>query len=148
MLIGNILEKTRAEAAWQLCADKLADWTRTSWQQHIRDGEKQWEDSTHEDPNAIPGLREEGFKDLVGLDYIFKWWGARDSEELAGVLDVIWKTVGSGEGESVTCYRTWIKLADRDFILGLYREEGDKREYNRAEFRKAFAQWRELFIKL
>lgn len=147
MLIGNILEKTDAVAAWQLCADKLADWTRSSWQEHIEQGAGSWEDSMHEDPNAMLGLREEGFARLVGVDYIFKWWGAKDSEALAGVLDVIWKTTGGSEGEPVSCYRTWIKLAERDFILGLYRTEGEKREANREEFRKAFAQWRELFQK-
>ncbi len=147
MLIGNILEKTDAVAAWQLCADKLADWTRSSWLEHNGKGLKRWEDATHEDPNALPGLREEGFDGLVGLDYIFKWWGTPDSEELAGVLDVIWKVVGSGENEPVTCYHTWIKFAERDFILGLYKEEGAKREANREEFRKAFIQWRDLFVK-
>ena len=144
MLIGNVLEKTPAEAAWQLCADKLADWVRSSWQEHTKAGDKQWEDTWHEDPNAMLGLREEGFAGLVGVDYIFKWWGARDSEELAGVLDVIWK-VASETG--IETYRTWIKLADRDFILGLYRDEGDKRAKNREGFRDAFAQWRELFLR-
>ena len=65
MLIGNVLEKTNAEAAWQLCADKLGDWVRTSWQDHVKAGDKQWEDAFHEDPNALPGLRVEGFKGLV-----------------------------------------------------------------------------------
>ena len=144
MLIGNVLEKAPAEAAWQLCADKLADFVRTSWQDHTKAGDKQWEDSWHEDPNAMLGLREEGFDGLVGVDYIFKWWGARDSEELAGVVDVIWK-IASEKG--IEIYRTWIKLADRDFILGLYRDEGDKRAKNREGFRDAFAQWRELFLR-
>lgn len=147
MLIGNVLEKTPAVAAWQLCADKLADQIRTAWQTHTNAGDKQWEDAFHEDPNAVPGLREEGFKGLVGLDYIFKWWGAPDSDELAGVLDVIWKTIDS-ESDEVSCYRTWIKLADRDFILGLYKEEGAKRDKNREEFREAFAQWKKLFEKI
>ena len=145
MLIGNILEKTPAESAWQLCADKLADWVRTSWQEHRELGIDKWEDSMHEDPGALPGLREEGFGDLVGLDYVLKWWGAKDSEELAGELDAVWKVM---KDDGVLCYKSWIKLADRDFILGLYREEGAKREANRAEFRKAFAQWRGLFQEL
>lgn len=147
MLIGNVLEKTSAVAAWQLCADKLADVIRTAWQEHTARGDKQWEDAFYEDPNALVGLREEGFHGLVGLDYIFKWWGAEDSDELAGVLDVIWKTI-DGETDEVCCYRTWIKLADRDFILGLYKEEGAKRDRNREEFREAFAQWKKLFEKL
>ena len=145
MLIGNVLEKTPAEAAWQLCADKLADWVRTSFQEHARQGAKQWEDAFHEDPAALPGLRAEGFKGLVGLDYIFKWWGGRDSEELSGQLDVIWKII---DGEHVACYKTWIKLAERDFILGIYRVEDGKREANREEIRAAFAKWKTLFEAL
>ena len=145
MLISNVLEKTPAETAWQLCADKLADWVRTSWQEHTNAGVKQWEDSLHEDPAAIPGLREEGFKGLVGLDYIFKWWGGRDSEELSGQIDVIWKVIEDGH---IACYKTWIKLAERDFILGIYRVEDGKREVNREEFRNAFAKWKGLFEQL
>lgn len=143
MLVGNILEKTDAVSAWQLSADKLSDWVRTCWQAHKAQGETRWEDGVPEDPAALAGLREEGFTGLVGLDYIFKWWGGSDPEELAGVLDVIWKTM---EGDTVVCYRTWIKLAERDFTLALYREEGAKREYSRKAFREAFAQWRQLFL--
>ena len=145
MLIGNVLEKTPAQAAWQLCADKLADWVRNSYQEHTKLGMKQWEDAYHEDPAALPGLREEGFEGLVGLDYIFKWWGCRDSEELSGQVDVIWKVI---EGDHVACYKTWIKLAERDFILGVYRVEEGKREVNREEFRSAFRQWKDLFARL
>ncbi len=144
MLVGNVLERSPADAAWQLCADKLADWVRTSWQDHRKAGDKQWEDHYYEDPAAMIGLRSEGFEGLVGVDYIFKWWGAADSEDLAGSLDAIWKVM---EGDAIATYRTWIKLADRDFVLGLYKEEGAKRDKNREEFRAAFAQWRELFLK-
>lgn len=147
MLIGNVLEKTDAQCAWQLCADKLADWVRSSWQEHEKLGVQRWEDASSEDAAALPGLREEGFADLVGLDYILKWWGGRDSEELSGELDVIWKIAPEEGQSSVTCYRSWIKLAPRDFILGLYKEEGAKREANRAAFREAFAQWKRLFEK-
>ena len=146
MLVGNILEKTDAASAWQLSADKLADWVRSSWLGHQHDGIRRFEDSMPEDPAALPGLRAEGFEGLVGLDYILKWWGSDDPEELGGVLDVIWKTI-SEDGGSVVCYRTWIKLAERDFTLALYREEGAKREYNRKCVREAFAQWRELFLR-
>ena len=90
---------------------------------------------------ALTGLREEGFAGLVGLDYIFKWWGSKDSDDLAGELDVIWKVMDGG----VVCYKTWIKFAERDFVLGMHRNEPDKRDVNREEFRSAFAQWRELF---
>ena len=152
MLVGNVLEKTPAEAAWQLCAAKLADQVRTSWQDHTKAGDQKWEDTFHEDPNALIGLRAEGFKGLVGLDYVFKWWGAEDSEALAGELDVMWKTIrdddDDGDADGVNCYRTWIKLAERDFILGLYREEPAKRTANREAFQDAFRQWRELFIRL
>lgn len=60
MLVSNILEKTPAEAARQLCADKLADGTRTSFMDHLNAGDKQWEEVTHEDPATLTGLREEG----------------------------------------------------------------------------------------
>lgn len=152
MLIGSVLEKTPAESAWQLTADRLADWVRTSWLDHKKEGVAQWEDTMVEDPSALVGLRAEGFKGLVGLDYIFKWWGAGDSEELSGVVDVIWKVIrdddADGDADGVNCYRTWIRLAERDFILGLYKEEGAKRQATRAEFREAFHLWRDLFKKL
>jgi len=145
MLIGNVLEKTTAESAWELTADKLADRIRDIWQEKGKLGLVRWEEAFAEDAAALPGLREEGFKDLVGLDYIFKWWGANDSDELAGEIDVIWKLAGE---ESIACYRTWIKVAERDFILGLYKDERAKREAARKAFREAFAQWKVLFEKL
>ena len=145
MLIGNVLEKTTAEAAWQLCADKLADRVRDKWQENAKGGLKKWEETFSEDEAAIPGLREEGFANLVGVDYMFRWWGGTDSEELAGQVDVIWKIATEAE---IYCYRTWVKLAERDFVLGLYREERDKRAANREAFREAFAQWKGLFEKL
>ena len=145
MLIGNVLEKTTAESAWELCADKLADRVRDIWLEKTKLGMTGWEETFAEDAAALPGLREEGFGDLVGLDYIFKWWGARDSDELAGEIDVIWKLAGE---EDIVCYRSWVKLAERDFILGLYKEERGKREANRKAFREAFAQWKVLFDKL
>lgn len=145
MLVSNILERTPAEAAWQLCADKLADWVRTGFLDHTGAGDKKWEDVLHEDPAALPGLREEGFGNIVGLDYILKWWGSNDSEALSGQLDVIWKVM---EGDELACYKSWIKLAERDFILGVYREESAKREANRAAFRDAFAAWKGQFAKI
>lgn len=148
MLIGNVLEKTSAEWAWQLCADKLADQVRDSWLVNQKKGVKNWEIGFSEDPGALPGLQKEGFKGLVGLDYIFKWWGAEDSDGLAGEVDVIWKVIGENDDDSVICYRSWVKLAERDFILGLYKDERSKREVNREAFRDAFAQWKELFAKI
>ncbi len=145
MLIGKVLEKTQAEKAWQVCADKLADRIRNLWQNNTSLGLTQWEESLSEDPNALAGLREEGFKDLVGIDYIFKWWGGTDSEELAGEINVIWKL---GAADGIHCYRSWLKIAERDFILGLYKNEREKREANRAAFRDAFAAWQALFAQL
>lgn len=144
MIVSNILEKTPAEAAWQLCAYKLADWVRTSWQAHMSAGVKQWEDAMPEDPAALIGLREEGFGNIVGLDYILKWWGSDDSEALSGQLDVIWKVM---EGDELACYKSWIKFAERDFVLPLSREESAKREANRKAFRDAFASWKRQFEK-
>ena len=37
------------------------------------------------------------------------------------------------------------RLADRDFVIGPVREESEKREVNRKEFRRAFAQWEQLY---
>ena len=142
MLISNVLEKTPAESAWQLCADKLGDWVRTGWLDHSGQKARQWEDVLHEDPAALIGLREEGFGNIVGLDYILKWWGNVDSEAPAGQVDVIWKVMERG---GLACYKTWIRLAERDFILALYREEPAKREANRKAFREAFSQWKKLF---
>lgn len=148
MLISNILEKTPAEYAWQLCADKLGDSIRDIWQEKQKMGVGNWEEAFSEDPYALDGLREEGFTGLVGLDYIFKYWGAQDPDELAGEINVIWKIAGEEDGAGIACYRTWIKVAERDFILGLYSDEKNKRDVNRAAFRDAFAQWKTLFEKL
>lgn len=145
MLIGSVLEKTKAEAAWQLCADRLADWVRNVWLDHTKHKSQKWEETISEEPAALPGLREEGFAGLVGLDYIFKWWGSNDSEGLGGELDVIWKIAGDSDEESISCYRSWIKLAERDFTLGIYKTEPARREANREAFRSAFEQWRKLF---
>lgn len=148
MLIGNVLEKTGAEYAWHLCADKLADAIRDIWLQNRELGMEKWEEALSEDTNALPGLQEEGFEGLVGLDYIFKWWGGADSDELAGEIDVIWKVMTEKTGGSVSCYRSWIKVAERDFILGLYTDERSKREAFRETFRHAFDQWKQLFSAL
>lgn len=144
MLIGTVFERTDAVTAWELCANKLADWVRNIWQRNIDQGISQWEAAEIEDPAAIPGLREEGFAGLVGVDYLFKWWGSDGNDDLAGIVEVIWKVKGAGT-DAIACYKTWVKLAERDFILGLQPSEPAKREANRAEFRKAFVQWRELY---
>ena len=149
MLIGNVLEKTSAEFAWQLCADKLADRVRDIWLVNTKLGARKWEESFSEDPNALPGLRKEGFAGLVGLDYIFKWWGgSREADATAGEIDVIWKVLRDEEADSVSCYRSWIKVGENDFTLGLFSEEREKREANRQTYRDAFARWKELFFRL
>ena len=145
MLIGNFLEKTTAESAWHLCSDKLADSIRNIWLDNTEQGILTWEMMLSEDPGALPGLREEGFEGLVGLDYIFKWWGGQDSDDLAGEIDVIWKVLSIEEEDNIICYRTWLKVAERDFVLGMYPDERSKREVFRESFRKAFQQWRDLF---
>ena len=149
MLVGNVLEKVNAEAVWELCANKLADAIRDIWLKNTGEHVSKWNSAFSEDSAALQGLRDEGFLDLVGLDYIFKWWGASDSEQLAGELDVIWKLLkNDGSGAAVTCYRTWIRLAKRDFLLGLYPDETAKREVSRMALRDAFQQWNKLFQKI
>lgn len=144
MQIGTTFDKTNAVSAWELCADKLADWVRSCWQENTDQGRAQWEEATVEDPAAMMGMREEGFTGLIGIDYIFKWWGSNDHDDLAGVVEVVWK-IKTADTASVDCYKTWVRLADRDFVLGLQRTEPEKREFNRSEFRKAFALWRDNY---
>lgn len=146
MLIGSVLEKTDAESAWQLSADKTADWVRTCWQENEKHENEQWEKTLHENPVALGGLREEGFPGLVGLDYIFKWWGENSPDEPAGELDAIWKILD--KSGAIACYRSWIKLNMSDFMLGVYETEDTKRMVNREAFRKAFLQWRNLFLQI
>ena len=145
MLIGNILEDIQAERAWHLCADKLADRVRDIWLQNTAAGVKQWEVGLTEDFAALPGLADEGIKGLVGLDYIFKWWGGKRPDDMAGEVDIIWKTASEEPGAPLRCRRSWIKMANQDFLLNDYKEEYEKREVNRAAFREAFALWLELF---
>jgi len=145
MLIGSGFEKTSAETAWELSADKAADWVRTCWQENRERTDPRWEETTHEDPAAFQGLRAEGFQGLVGLDYVLKWWGENHPDEPAGELDVIWKVA---DEQGVNCYRTWIKFNVGDFILGVYPDETARREANRKAFRRAFSQWREQYPKL
>lgn len=148
MLIGNTLEPSEVSYAWQHAANRLADRVRNVWLENKKLGLPVWEETFSEDPKAIPGLREEGFGELVGLDYIFRWWGADDSDALGGEVDVIWMIAGDEPAKPVESYKTWIKLAERDFILGLYGTENQKRRVNREEFQKAFARWKELFAAM
>ena len=127
MLISEILEKTQQMSAAENMANRLADKVRNLWLTNRAEGSF---------------LRRESFPGLLGIDYIFKWWGNDDIEGLAGELEVLWKVE---EDHGVAIYKTWIRLADRDFVIGPVREESEKREVNRKEFRRAFAQWEQLY---
>lgn len=147
MLVVSTFEKTPAEYAWQMAADRLSDNVRNTWLDFTQRGIRQWEEMYSEDVNALPGLREEGFDGLVGLDYIFKWRGPKEDDPYCGEIDVIWKILRS-EQDGVSCYRTRLKVDEQDFIRGLHKDERDKREASRADFRDAFAQWKENYRKL
>ena len=143
MLIGKVIDKANVNYTWEIVADKLADLVRNIWLDNRPAGVKEWEQAFVEDPVNVEYMRKEGVRDLVNIEYIFKWWGNEDSEDLAGQLDVIWAFVN----ESGKCdyYATWIKLADRDFIVGISSDESAKREVTRKDFRAAFKGWIELF---
>lgn len=146
MLIGEVLEKAPVTESWQLTANKAADTVRNIWLEKKQKGLSAWEESFAETPEQIAAMREEGFKDVYEVDFIFKWWENYDDPDgLAGEVDVIWK-IKSGEGYEF--YKTVCRLANRDFILGTYSTENRKREAFRAEFQQAFATWRGLFQSL
>ena len=142
MLISEILEKTQQMSAAENMANRLADKVRNLWLTNRAEGRNRWEENFFEDPDGVSFLRRESFPGLLGIDYIFKWWGNDDIEGLAGELEVLWKVE---EDHGVAIYKTWIRLADRDFVIGPVREESEKREVNRKEFRRAFAQWEQLY---
>ena len=144
MLISKILEKTERTTAAENMANRLADKVRNIWQQNQHEGRARWEENFYEDPEGVSFLRSESFPNLQGMDYIFKWWGNEDLDGLAGELEVLWKVK---EDHGITIYKTWIRLAPRDFVLGTLKEESQKREATRQEFRKAFAQWQELYVE-
>ena len=144
MLISEILEKTQKATAAENMASRLADKVRNIWLENRNVGLNKWEENFYEDPDGINFLRDESFPNLQGMDYIFKWWGNDDLEGLAGELEVLWKVKEEG---GVAIYKTWIRFADRDFILGTLREEGQKREVTRNEFKKAFAAWQKLYVE-
>lgn len=140
MLIGTRFEQDTELTTVEMCANHLADTVRNMWLDNTGFGKTEWEETFTESADAVAMLRQEGFPGLMGIDYLFQWWGAKDSEELAGELLVIWKLEGK---EVPEYYRTWIRLAERDFVLGLYTNETRKRDENRKEFRKAFQIWKE-----
>lgn len=142
MLISEIMEKAGATTAADNMANHLADRVRNIWLKNRNAGVDQWEENFYEAPDGVSFLRSESFPNLVGMDYIFKWWGNADLEGLAGELEVLWKVDENGE---VDIFKTWIRFADRDFVIGTVREESAKREVNRRDFRAAFAQWQKLY---
>ena len=144
MLISKVLEKTESVTAAENMANRLADKVRNIWLENQQAGYDRWEENFYEDPDGVNFLRSESFPDLQAIDYIFKWWGNEDLEGLAGEVEVLWK-VKAGHG--VEIYKTWIRLAPRDFILGTYKEESQKREVTRGEFRKAFDIWQKLYVE-
>ena len=144
MLISEVLEKAAKTTAAETTANRLADKVRNIWLEYTHAGYEKWEESFHEDPDGIPFLREESFPNLVAMDYIFKWWGHKDVDGLAGELEVIWRV---NDGEKMEHYKTWIRFARRDFTLAIAADEPRKREINRAEFRKAFDKWQEIYAK-
>lgn len=144
MLISEVLEKTKDTTAAENMASRLADKVRNIWLENRHAGRNKWEENFYEDPDGVNFLRGESFPNLLGIDYIFKWWGNDDIEGLAGELEVLWKVQ---EDHEVNIYKTWIRFADRDFVLGTTREENQKREINRQEFRTAFATWQKLYVE-
>ena len=144
MLISKVLEKTEKVTAAENMANRLADKVRNIWLENKQAGYTRWEESFYEDPDGVNFLRSENFPKIQGVDYIFKWWGNEDLEGLAGELEVLWKVQADG---SVEIYKTWIRLAPRDFILGTLKEESQKRETTRKEFRKAFELWQKIYAE-
>lgn len=142
MLISEILEKTQNTTAAENMASRLADRVRNIWLENRHVGVTCWEENFYEDPEGVDFLRSESFPNLQGIDYIFKWWGNDDLDGLAGELEVLWKV---RHDHCVDLYKSWIRFADRDFVLGTIREESQKREATREEFKKAFAAWQKLY---
>lgn len=91
MLISEILEKTQQMSAAENMANRLADKVRNLWLTNRAEGRNRWEENFFEDPDGVSFLRRESFPGLLGIDYIFKWWGNDDIEGLAGELEVLWK---------------------------------------------------------
>lgn len=144
MLVSKVLEKTKSVAALENMANRLADRVRNLWQENQHEGRTRWEENFFEDSEGIRFLSGESFPNLHGIDYILKWWGNEDAEGLAGELEVLWKV---RENDGIAIYKTWIRLAERDFVLGFAPTEDQKREINREEFRKAFVEWQKLYVE-
>ncbi len=146
MLISEVMERTPPMTAAENMADRLADRIRNIWLEHTGADVTAWEENFYEDPDGISFLRSESFPNLQGIDYIFKWWGAEENpEEAAGELEVLWKI---RVGQQVHIYKTWIRMAERDFVLGIYSSESDKRSFTRTVFREAFSKWQRLYAEI
>ncbi len=141
MLVGMIYEQANDITATVICANHLADEVRNIWLRNKGAGIGQWEEDFYERMDVMEGLRKDGFPNLDSIDYVFKWWGNRDPDGLAGELTVIWKITDKSIGR-IKYYRTYIRLADRDFSYGTSESETEKREQFRREFSEAFSKWK------
>jgi hypothetical protein len=144
MLIGEVMEKTPSVTAAENMASRLADRVRNIWLNNEKAGITSWEENFYEDPDGVAFLRGESFPNLEGIDYIFRWWGSDDLDELAGDLQVLWKVKTEG---GVELFKTTIRFANWDFVLGTIKGETKKREFTRSEFCKAFGIWQNLYVK-
>lgn len=124
---------------------RLADKVRNIWLENIDAGNTKWEKNFYEDPDGVRFLRSESFPNLEGIDYIFKWWGNEEYDGLAGELEVLWKVKRES---GIEIYKSWIRFADRDFVLGAVQEESRKREVTRGEFQSAFAAWQKQYEQI
>jgi hypothetical protein len=145
MLIGRIFEATPQVTAAENIATRLADRIRNLWLEHVARGEHCWEDNFFEDPDGIVFLRDESFPLLQGIDYIFRWWGNKDDEGLAGDLEVLWKIRFQ---EEMHFYKTTIRFAAQDFPLHNHpKGEDEIREAFKVQFRHAFTVWQKLYTE-
>ncbi|MCD8322344.1 MAG: hypothetical protein LUC89_05595 [Oscillospiraceae bacterium] len=148
MQIGKSMDPSESYYAWQLTANHLADEIRNIWLENSRKGLIRWDEQFSEEPDPLAGMREEGFRNLVGLDYIFCWDRSDAMDEFPGELSVIWKIGTDLEDKPIRCYKTWVKLQEQDFTLPLLKDEPHKREKTREGFRNAFSQWREMYLSI
>lgn len=140
MLVGITFEQANDITARDVCARHLADEVRNIWLRNRGAKVSQWEEGFYERMDVMDSLRKAGFPHLDSLDYVFKWWGSKDPDGLAGELTVIWKIADAATG-AIKYYRTYVRLAERDFSLGMNSTETEKREQFRKEFVDAFSSW-------
>ena len=143
MLTGLVFEPAVGLSVLDSCARHLADEIRNIWLRNRDNGIEQWEESFSEKPETMHMLRQEGFPALDSMDYIFSWWGNKDSEGLAGEISVIWHI--KKEDGTIEHYKTWIRLAELDFLKGVSGSEQKKRDEFREDFIKSFRGWKENY---